>query len=618
MSIISELKRRNVFRVAMAYVVVGWLLLQVSDILLDFAEAPAWVGKVIIALLAVGFVVAIVLAWLYEATPEGIRRDAGGGGVDLARVRRLDILTIIAATGVAAMFAWQQVRTPETTAPESTVVDTATESPGATAAVEPAINEASIAVLPFADLSPAGDQEYFTDGISEEILNVLAAIDGLAVASRTSSFAFKGQEGLGIPAIAEALEVRHVLEGSVRSAGSTIRITAQLIDADTDKHLWSQTFDRELSAENVFKIQDEIASAIVAELAESLDLADLGNNRVAIQADTRNLDAYQLFLQGRERFRVRSVSNIPGTIEVFQKAVELDPGFARAWAGLAAAAGVAPSWGIPGEDVDNFDLAEQAARRAIELDDSLALPYAVLANIAANHAPVDYGYTMEMYGEALKREPGNTSALLWRAIDLMGLGFFDEAIADLTLCHEIDPGYENCVVFESVARLFAGDYDRAMERFDIQAGNNSPSQSQALSLAMVAREDRRTAMLALAWFCEAFDILVKPRVIYQSLSDPEFDAAEAYQAFMAEQIALTGGPPVGISVGVLVPLTFRRYEDLQPRSTSMVWWYPFLEEFRASPHRKRLIREMGVYDYWRSHGFPPQCRPIGEDDFECD
>lgn len=147
-----------------------------------------------------------------------------------------------------------------------------------------------------------------------------------------------------------------------------------------------------------------------------------------------------------------------------------------------------------------------------------------------------------------------------------------------------------------MARLYAGDYDRAMALFDIQAGNNSPSQSQALSLAMVANEDKRTAMLALAWFSEAFDSPIKPGVVYQALTDPGFDAEKAWQEFTAEQIALTGEPPVGWAFNVMVSLTFRRYEDLEPRSTSLIWWYPYLKEFRASPHRNRLIREMGIYD----------------------
>jgi TolB-like protein len=616
MSLFSELKRRNVFRVSAAYAVVGWLFLQVSDVVLDFTEAPAWIGKVIIALLVLGFFVALILSWLFDITPDGIRRDDGGTKVDRVRAERLNILTIAAAIGVAAMFAWQQLRGPESTASTfDQEVATAEMAGSAEAAV---IDDASIAVLPFADLSPNGDQEYFSDGIAEEILNVLAAIDELAVASRTSAFAFKGQDRLGIPAIGEALKVRHVLEGSVRSAGDTIRITAQLIDARTDKHLWSQTYDRTLSAETIFEIQDEIASSIVAELAKSLQLEGLDREQVSVRADTQDLDAYQLFLRGRQRFRVRSVNNIPGTIVTFQRAVTLDPTFARAWSGLAAVNAVAPSWGITSEGDDFFAIAERAARKAIELEDSLSMPYAVLGYLRGQERPTDYVAIFDLYEEALKRDPRETSALLWRGNDKIALGFFDDAIADLDHCHEIDPGYENCVVFGSLARLYSGDLEGAIKQFEHQAGSNSPSQALPIAIALTTNGSRFEAMLGLAWAAESFQLSIKPRVIYRALTEPNFDAESELRGYIEEQVALTGEIPDLTLFGGFPALIFRRYDEMVPSLQNMFWWQPGLTEFRASPHRNRLIRELGIYDFWRASGFPPQCRPIGDDDFECD
>ncbi len=386
-----------------------------------------WIGKVLIALLAIGFVVALVLSWLFDVTPDGVRRDDGITDVDPVRAQRLNIITVAAAIGVAAMFGWQQIKGPTeniTTDVAPAMSLPADDGAAAVAATTP-IDIASVAVLPFADLSPDGDQEYFSDGIAEEILNVLTRVDGLAVASRTSAFAFKGQEQLSIPAIGDALRVRHVLEGSVRSAGDTIRITAQLIDASTDKHLWSQTYDRQLSAETVFAIQDEIASAIVAEMAKLLPLGAMSADAVSIRADTENLDAYQLFLQGRQRFRVRSTANIPGTLEIFERAVALDPQFARAWAGLAAIRIVAPSWGFPGDGVGNTVKAIDAAQKALSLDDSLALPYAVLgsAETGAPGEQSEFAAAMDLYEQALARDPDEVNALLWRGIDSARLGF---------------------------------------------------------------------------------------------------------------------------------------------------------------------------------------------------
>lgn len=618
MSFFDELKRRNVVRVATAYVVVSWLLLQVSDVLFDFVEAPAWAGKALLGLLAIGFGVALVLSWLFEATPEGVRRDSGERQVDPVRARRLDLLTIAAAIGVAVMFTWQHLLPPSGPPPEASQAAAPSRASEPPLAANPADNDASIAVLPFADLSPEGNQEYFTDGISEEILNVLAAVDGLSVASRTSAFAFRDQTELGIPDIGAALGVRHVLEGSVRMSGSNIRVTAQLIDAASDKHLWSQTFDRELTAENVFEIQDEIASAIVGQLAESLSLTGVQLEAATVNADTQSLDAYQLFLRGRQRFRVRSRSNIPETIQTLEEAVALDPEFARAWAALAAIYGVAPSWGIPGEGEGHLVRAERAARRAMELDDQLALPYAVLGNLLRDRPPVDFSASNELLEQALERDPRETSALLWHGIGLLMLGFFDEAIAQMEQCQLLDPGYENCVVWEGLAQLYAGNYDIAFDSLVRIAGRNATSQARAFALAAVRQRDELTALLAMAWANEAFDTPIEPDLVYRLMTDPKIDRELAFAEYSAEHEALTGEPPDLEDPGSLIPLVFGRYEAMQADPNNMYWWETSFPEFLSSPHRKRLIRDMGIYDYWREHRFPPQCRPLGDDDFECD
>ncbi len=614
MSIISELKRRSVIRIATAYVVVSWLLLQVSDVVLDFAEAPPWVGKVLLALIIIGFFIALVLSWVFEATPEGIKKDTGEGQADQHRSRRLNMLTIIAALGVAAMFAWQQIRAPVSEPVPTTAKVATTASDPVT---EPEIDNASIAVLPFADLSPSGDQEHFTDGISEEILNVLASVDGLAVASRTSSFAFKDQQSLGIPEIGAALEVRHILEGSVRAAGSNIRITAQLIDTTTDKHLWSQNFDRELTAENVFQIQDEIASAIVDQLSQSLNLATLKESNIHIEADTQNLDAYQLYLQGRSRFRVRSFNNIPGTIEIFQRAIDLDPDYARAWAGYAAITGVAPSWGVENQGESYHEVSKRAAKRAIELDDSLALPYAILGNSHRGEVPVNFTESMKMFDMALERDPRETSARLWRGITWISLGFFEKAISDLRACSEIDPGYENCLVWEGLAQLYFGNFELAFESFELQAARNASSQVRPFAFALARHGDKLSALIALAWNLSRAENYLEPDMVYRSLTDPDFDEKTAFEQFSAEYEELTGTPP-DLSRNTILPLVFGRYEELVANPSNMVWWENYFPDFYTSHHRKRLIREIGIYNYWREREFPPQCRPLGDDDFECD
>ena len=287
----QELRRRNVVRVVGAYLIVGWVLMQIATALEESLNLPEWFDGVVVSLLIVGLPVAIIVSWVFDLTADGVVRteDSTGGSAN----RKLNYLIGAALIVAGAVFAWQSFDSSEpeviVAAPPPVVVDE--------------IDAATIAVLPFADLSPAGDQEYFSDGISEEILNLLASVRALDVTSRTSAFQFKGRD-LGIPEIAANLKVRHVVEGSVRKAGNTLRITAQLIDARDDRHLWSDTFDRPLTAENVFAIQDEISKAIVAALGDTLGF-NAETSAIAMP-NTDSLTAYELFLRARPIVQARN------------------------------------------------------------------------------------------------------------------------------------------------------------------------------------------------------------------------------------------------------------------------------------------------------------------------
>jgi TolB-like protein len=254
LSFIAELKRRNVFRVAIAYVAVGWLVLQVAALLLPAFELPNAYLKALIGAFAIGFIPALVLAWVYELTPEGLKRESEVDrtqSVTHLTGRKLDFLVIGVLGAVVVLLLLDKfVLAPRVTA------RVAAAAPGA-AAVPAA--DASIAVLPFIDLSQAKDQEYFSDGLSEELLDLLAKVPNLRVIARTSSFSFKGKNA-DIATIAAALKVAHVLEGSVRKSGNTLRITAQLIRTADSSHVWSETYDREMT--DIFKVQDEIAAAV--------------------------------------------------------------------------------------------------------------------------------------------------------------------------------------------------------------------------------------------------------------------------------------------------------------------------------------------------------------------
>ncbi len=603
--LLKELGRRNVFRAAGVYAVVGWLLAQVAGTLESALTLPDWFDTVVVAFLLIGFPIVLIFAWAFEMTPEGIKLTAEvpeGESVAAKTGRALDYAILTGLAVVVVLVVADRVMPQTAPAPVGVA---------ATAAADPAA--ASIAVLPFTDLSPDSDQEYFSDGIAEEILNVLVRFDDLKVASRTSSFGFKGQEALGIPLIAEKLNVRHVLEGSVRKQGESVRITAQLIDAQTDQHLWSETYDRTLTAENLFAIQDDIANAIVAQLGLVIDSAD-GAPAINIQADTQDLDAYEAFLEARALFTARNNLTLPEIIAIFEHVVDQDPNFARGWAGLSAAYMVSPSWGIM--DRDYKSLADEAAERAIGLNPNLALPYAVRGLSLLETPPFEFAAAFAEFDEAIARDPNDTDTLQWRGEAHLRVGFFARATADFERCTEIDPDYLQCRVWRAKVKFLEGKADEGFALFE-DAVSRGAVGGGAFHYPMEyahAGHDR-AARLSLAAVFQRFSYLNgRSLAVYRALTDPNFDFDTEAKAFEVEWLALRGDDflwngPLG--------LAFKRYDLLTPANEPL-WWYRTDPEFLKSPHRKRLIREAGVYDYWRAAGFPPQCRRVGGDDFACD
>jgi TolB-like protein len=577
MTLFAELKRRNVIKVAVFYTVASWLILQVAELLFD-----------------------VIL------TPEGVKREKDvdrSQSITRQTGKRMDVAIVVLLVLAIATVGIDRLL-PETLPPAAPVE----EAPLAAEKSGPPAQ--SIAVLPFADLSPVGDQEYFADGIAEEILNVLVRIEGLKVASRTTSWGFKGQEALGIPFMAEKMKVRHVLEGSVRKSGDMVRITAQLIDADTDQHLWSETYDRTLTAASIFEVQDDIATSIVEQLGIIMDADAVTPSHAT---DTQNIDAYEQYLEAWQLFTERR--SLRRAIDLFEQTVETDPGFARAWAGLSAVYNVAPGWGI--QDRDYNKLAGEAAETAVRLNPNLSLPYAVLAFSSMDDWPVDFEQTLALLDEALTRDPKNTTAYLWRAIRFLDLGYFDRAERDAMKCLDIDPAYEICRSFLALAVLFAGDIERALDIHETAlrhgfTGNNSP-----FLYLFVATGEERTALAVMSSYNAAQGTNRATAYEYRALVDPAFDyGAEKTLIDQAYFPAGATEPEWGPWHNDFL-FHYRQYDQLHGNDLPY-WWFPHPVEFRSSPHRKRLIHEIGLPIYWRNHGFPPQCRPLGDDDFECD
>ncbi len=363
MHLFKELQHRNIFRVIIGYVVSSWLLLQVADVALENIGSPSWVMQTIMLVLALGFPVVVFFSWAYEVTPEGIKRESEvdrSQSISHDTGRKLDRAITAVLIIALGYFAYDKYVLSE--GRHTDVVDKATSQaltePAATEKA-PAESGKSIAVLPFVNMSDDSGNEYFSDGIAEELLNVLVKVEGLRVASRTSSFSFKGKD-TSIPGIAQELNVDHVLEGSVRKSGNTVRITAQLIDVHTDSHLWSATYDREL--EDIFALQDEIAAAVVEALRIELLDKDIAPEKVVISPA-----AYDLFLRGRGELNENVAGSLERAAGYLKRAIELEPDYVAAMALLASTYLDMDEFGAL-SITESLRLSEPLIERALELD----------------------------------------------------------------------------------------------------------------------------------------------------------------------------------------------------------------------------------------------------------
>jgi TolB-like protein/Tfp pilus assembly protein PilF len=380
MSLFNELKRRNVFRVAIAYVVIGWLILQVADVILNNVQAPAWVFWVILLLLTIGFVVVLVFTWAFELTPEGLKRESEvdrSQSITHVTARKLDRLVTIVLVLALGYFVADKFlfSTGRQDAAVEAALQQAEQGPGSGEAIEPdpadtVAADKSIAVLPFVNMSSDPEQEYFSDGLSEELLNLLAKIPDLKVASRSSSFQFK-DEKIDLTEVARKLNVAHVLEGSVRKSGDQLRITAQLIRADNGYHMWSETYDRSL--DNIFAIQDEISAAVV----DALKIRLLGE---APRAEVVDPEAYALMLKGRYLHSKWGQENFEKSIEAYQQALEIEPDYAEAWASLSVTYVNQMQSGYR-DPAEGLALAKAAVQRALEINPELPGAWARLSLI---------------------------------------------------------------------------------------------------------------------------------------------------------------------------------------------------------------------------------------------
>ena len=424
MSLFAELKRRNVIRASAAYLALGWVVTQVTSTVAPALHLPDWIVPVVIWIGVIGFPFIVVFSWLFELTPEGLKREAEVAPDDSIRhltAKRLDRLAIaLFALAIALLaldrFTMRASPLDATTKPASAPATTTTPNAGtapmpAGKAATPA-DEKSIAVLPFLDMSQSKDQEYFSDGLAEQLLDLLAKVPELKVIARTSSFAFKGKD-VGVAEIAKQLAVATVLEGSVRKSGNTVRITAQLIRTSDSTHLWSETYDRELT--DIFKVQDEIAAAITTALKAKL--IDAGGG---VREQKIDPAAYDDYLQGRRHVALRVGDNLHEAVGAFTRAIARAPDYAPAYSGRAFAFAIQLGW-KPWQTPDEAQASANAdIAQALRLDPDSAEAYMVRAitlswRLHSNAALADYEH-------ALKLAPGNVDVMNFAGDFLQSLG----------------------------------------------------------------------------------------------------------------------------------------------------------------------------------------------------
>jgi adenylate cyclase len=481
---LEQLKRRNVVRVGILYLAVCWLILEPVHVIFHMLEVPVWANRLVVILMAVGLPAALAFAWVFELTPEGLKpasEEPQHRSLRLKAGQRLNRAIVVVMALALSYLLFDKFWLSRHFAPERLI----TATPRAAGVSAPAIPEKSVAVLPFLDMSEKKDQEYFSDGLSEELIDLLTKIPQLRVPARTSSFYFKGKQET-IPNIAKALGVANVLEGSVRKSGSTLRITAQLIRADNGYHLWSQTYDRQL--DDIFKVQDEIAGALVKALRVSLLEGQAPNAML-----TTSSEAYELYLQARSLLRTGNSDDFLRAYADLQLAVRDDPKFAYAWSMLASilsddsvdwtrvfktsASPTTPaevnqelqqSWSSQDTNrnwASSWQQARGAARAAAEqaiqwgpdLGRSHAAMGLVLLGLDWNWSAADVEFK-----RARELDPGNASITLQTARLAMFLGRLNEALELANQAYAQDPLGDSLGMLGQL-QYFVGDYERAQQ-----------------------------------------------------------------------------------------------------------------------------------------------------------
>jgi len=596
MAFLAEIKRRRVGKVAIAYGAVAWAVTEAASVVLPALYVPEWAMTFLVIFLLVGFPIAMVLAWVFDVSATGIERTEPLPGAPPQMQFRtraaFGAAVLIAMAGLGYLLYERGV-----------------------GRAEAAGNRSSIAVLPFTNLSGDASKDYFSDGMSEELLNLLARIPGLKVAARTSAFAYKGRN-VDVREVGKELGVETVLEGSVRQSADQVRITAQLIDTESGFHIWSETYDRRMA--DIFTVQDEIATAIVDKL--KIELAPKEQQLAQREtAPTQNVEAYEFYLQARAIWKRRGEDNLNRAIELYQAALARDPAFARAHAGLASAYVVLPGYSMDDGDEEKFlKMAEQSARQALALDPNIGEAHAVLAQINAargNFLDAESGFFF-----AISLEPNEPTPHHWYSILLNKVGRLDAGLEQARRAYELDPSSPVLVSNLANTYLLLGEDEQAL-RYSTLA--------RELGIGSGASEGvEATVAMRRGQWDEAKRLLAAQVTLPAELRPLVGQFVDAIADPARRPVVVAGfrsiDPKVATQEDLLMPYLQLQQYDLVYRIVDesldhdrMAWahdwdlmhaWTSEGAAFRKDPRFSKLVERIGLVDYWKQYGYPDRCR----------
>ena len=628
MSSFTELKRRNVFKVAVAYAIVAWLLVQVASIIAPALHLPDWTLTLIVFLTIIGFPLALFLAWAYELTPEGIKPTQSvepsnrhthltGQKLNYTIIGLMALVIIFLVIDNYVLKGTPQIAQQS----PSTVGQMPGSVPVKVKERETTVPPNSIAVLPFVNMSEDKTNEYFADGVAEEILNTLARIKELEVRGHTSSFYFKGRNE-ELHTISKMLNVKYILEGSVRKAGDQVRITVEMINTQKDKHLWSKTYDRTLK--DIFVIQEDIAKSVADTLEITLGVGELGRE----EGMTRNVEAYDAYLAGHSLMGQESRENVSQAIEQYKKAVALDPNFAIAWDELGETYGNAAFLYMTEKATEYSKKEEAADTRAIALAPNS--PFSLFSAANEHYFRHEWVAAEQSFKKALVQIPEDSWKNSLYGLYLLAFGRPGEAIGYYQRAVRSEPLYIGPASGLGLAYEYSGDLDAALKQYEharkLVVGDTSQVDSQILGLAMTMHD--RTLIEAQLKKTSNTTLPLENHLINPtmgSLLDKPEQAQSTLQRFYADP-AYNHNVLALIAIGMWAAyfddqaLALKAYQDASksPTFPIVVIWRPLLKGIRPLPGFKDIVRNWNLVDYWRETGnWGVFCHPVGENDFEC-